>query len=229
MTRRAPLPGAIRRRGQRWLTVCILWVSLLSLAACAGGNSSAPATVQTPEPESSSTALPEASVWADIARPYQGVVLRGITENSPPSLYIRDVLAPAFTAETGIQINLEIGPLPVIEQAIAAGDGSYDFVYVEQDSIYTFLESGRLTNLTQLLADNPHLVSPLFNLQDFTDFIDEFRDPATGDLYGVPIEAFIKLYAYRKDLFDDPVIKAAFEAEYNYPLAPAVTFQQYRD
>lgn len=220
-------PGSVR------FILGILWMNLLLLAACAGGNFVAPPGLPGSDtsPPLLSPFTPEATTfaWADVARPYQGVVLRGISENSPPSLYIQEVLAPAFTAETGIQVELEIDTLPAIEQAIAAGGDRYDFVYMEQDSIYSFLEDGYLTNLTQLMADQAHLVVPLFNLRDFTNFINEFRDPATGDLYGVPIEAFIKVYLYRKDLFEDPVIRAAFETEYRYPLAPAVTFQQYQD
>ena len=43
------------------------------------------------------------------------------------------------------------------------------------------------------------------------------------------MEAFIKVYLYRKDLFEDPDIQAEFEAKYGYPLAPATDFVQYRD
>jgi multiple sugar transport system substrate-binding protein len=43
------------------------------------------------------------------------------------------------------------------------------------------------------------------------------------------MEAFIKTYLYRKDLFDDPEIQAAFKAEYGYDLAPATTHEQYYD
>jgi len=212
-----------------WLLLCLLLLAALGLTACAAGRVAAPGSEQ-PQPQpplpTPETAL---SIWASAAQPYQGVLLHGITENSPPSLYIRDVLAPAFTAETGIRIELEIGDLPTIEQAIASGSAAYDFVYVEQDSIYGFLEADRLSNLTRMFQENPGLAIPLFDLQEFTNFIDEFRDPITGDLYGVPIEAFIKVYVYRNDLFNDPVIQAAFGAEYNYPLAPAVTFEQYRN
>ena len=42
-------------------------------------------------------------------------------------------------------------------------------------------------------------------------------------------EAFIKVYLYRTDLFEDSDIQAAFISEYHYPLAPAVTLEQYRD
>lgn len=206
-----------------WLAMIVLWAGMVSLAACgADAPRSADASASPTQPTPTSP-------WAEAAAPFQGTVLRGIVENSPPSLYVRDVLAPAFEAETGIRVEMETAPLPAIEQAIQAGDSRYDFAYVEQDSIYGFLAQKRLTDLTELFQINPDLAVPLFNLQDFTDFINEFWDPATGDLYGVPTEAFIKVYLYRRDLFEDPVIAAAFAAEYNYPLAPAVTFQQYQD
>jgi multiple sugar transport system substrate-binding protein len=43
------------------------------------------------------------------------------------------------------------------------------------------------------------------------------------------MEAFVKIYLYRKDLFEDTDIQAAFEEEYGYPLAPATTFEQHAD
>ena len=74
----------------------------------------------------------------------------------------------------------------------------------------------------------PSLASPDFNVANFTSFIDNFKD-AKGDIYGVPMEAFIKVYLYRKDLFENPDIQAAFKEQYGYDLAPATTFQQYQD
>ncbi len=43
------------------------------------------------------------------------------------------------------------------------------------------------------------------------------------------MEAFLKVYLYRKDLFSDPAIQEAFKAQYGYDLAPATTHQQYQD
>ena len=43
------------------------------------------------------------------------------------------------------------------------------------------------------------------------------------------MEAFIKPYLYRKDLFDDPEIQAAFKAKYGRDLAPATTHAEYQD
>ncbi|MCB0190317.1 MAG: extracellular solute-binding protein [Anaerolineae bacterium] len=173
------------------------------------------------------------SFLAEAAQPYRDIVLHGVTEDTPASDYVKAVLAPAFEEETGIKIELEIVPWAdmyskTIED-MEANSGTYDFVYIEQDIIYAFLEQNFLVNLTQMLDHNPNLASPDFKPIDFTTFIEEFKDPATGDLYGVPMEAFLKTYVYRKDLFEDLSIQEAFATEYGYPLGPAVTFDQYHD
>ena len=201
---------------------CCLLVGL-ALTTCAGQE-----TAETP-PNSQLLPSPTPSFFASTATSYEGVILRGISEDTPSSHYVRDILIPAFTQETGLQVTLEIGELPQIEQIIQQGSSQYDFVYVEQDVIFGYLAESLLVNLSQTLQQNPHLLSPDFNPIDFTEFINEFKDPVTGDLYGVPMEAFIRVYVYRKDLFENPAIQEAFFAEYGYPLAPAVTFTQYRD
>jgi multiple sugar transport system substrate-binding protein len=182
------------------------------------------------------TAMMEVSSGTDwfveAAKPYAGVAIRGISESTPPSNYAKDVLAPAFEKETGIKVEFEttswdqMYAKPI--QDMQANTGIYDFIYIEQDIIYTYLAQNFLTDLTQLLAENPQLNAPTFDQAKFTSFIDNFKD-ANGDIYGVPMEAFVKIMLYRKDLFEDPAIQAAFEAEYGYPLAPATTHQQYRD
>ena len=213
--------------------VTILGIVLLGLSACERTRpASEVAPIAAPNIQSSTNTSP--SFWTQSARPFQSTTLRGISEDSPPSHYIRDVLAPQFTAETGIRVDLQISNNTTIEQIIendgAGDDGQqYDFVYVEQDVIYGYLAHNRLVNLSRLLNDSPHLAAPDFALSDFTDFINAFVDPASGDLYGMPIEAFIKVYLYRTDLFDNPEIQAAFMAQHHYPLAPAVTFEQYRN
>jgi multiple sugar transport system substrate-binding protein len=171
--------------------------------------------------------------WANAAKPYAGAVVRGVSESTPPSKYVRDVLAPAFENETGIKVEFEVTSWDqMYDKAIKdmeAATGIYDFVYIEQDIIYAYLDRDFLVDITQALAEKPELLSPDFDVAAFTSFADYFKSPTTGDLYGVPMEAFVKVYLYRKDLFENADIKAAFEAKYGYPLAPAATFQQYSD
>lgn len=208
-----------------------LWLIsfLLILTACRSNNQ--PNSTQNAQPQETPSAP---TFWQQAAAPYENSTLYGISEDSPPSLYVRDVLAPLFSKETGIDVQLHISSNDEIEQIIEQGgvgmEGQhYDFVYVEQDVIYGYLDQHYLTNLSDLLKDSPTLAAPDFALDDFTNFINAFVDPKNSDLYGLPIEAFIKVYLYRTDLFGDPTLQQAFVQQYHYPLAPAVTLDQYRD
>ena len=173
------------------------------------------------------------SWWTNAAKPYEGTILHGISENTPPSLYVRDVLTKQFERATGIKVELELGDWGTMydksTQDMATGKGDYDFVYIEQDIFYAYLAQGFLVNLTRMLHDHPGLDSPLFRFDDFTSSLDYFAEPETGDKYGVPMEGFLKVYLYRKDLFETPAIKQAFHDRYGYPLKPATRLQAYRD
>ena len=170
--------------------------------------------------------------WAEAAAPYAGSTIRGVSESTPPSNYVADVLAAQFTELTGINVEFETTSWDqMYSKAIndmEANTGIYDFVYIEQDIIYSYLAQDYLVNLTQYAADNMDLAYADYDESAFTSFADYFKN-ADGDLFGVPMEAFVKVYLYRKDLFEDADIMAAFEAEYGYALAPATTFDQYRD
>ncbi len=170
--------------------------------------------------------------WQEAGKPYDGVTIRGVSESTPPSRYVSDVLAPAFTEATGINVEFEITSWDqMYDKAIKdmqANTGIYDFVYVEQDIVYSYLAQDFLVDLTEMLASNEALQAPDFDFADFTSFIDYFKNDA-GDIFGVPMEAFVKPYLYRTDLFNNPDIKSAFQKQYGYELAPAKTFQQYQN
>lgn len=179
-----------------------------------------------------SSALADDAFWKKAAEPYQGVTIRGVTESSPPSLYIREVLAPKFEALTGIRVDLETTSWDqMYDKAIKdmeAGTGIYDMVYIEQDIIYSYLARNFLTDTTKFLASNPGLKAPTYDEGNFTTFANYFKG-SDGDLYGIPMEAFIKVYLYRTDLFNDPAIKEAFKAKTGHDLAPAKTHEEYAE
>lgn len=195
------------------LALCVLFLVALGIS---------PATAQTDSSQ----------WWKDAAAPYAGVTLHGVTESTPPSNYVREVLAPQFEALTGIKVELETTSWDqMYDKAIKdmqAGTGLYDFVYIEQDIIYSYLAQNFLVDQSKLLKDNPNLAAPDFNFDNFTSFLNYFKD-GSGDVFGMPMEAFIKPYLYRKDLFSDEAIKAQFKEKYGYDLAPATTHEQYRD
>jgi len=209
----------------------VLIVLAMVLTACTTVAPAAPAAA----PAAGGEAAASADSWWATAAEAAGckdVTIKGISESTPPSNFSKDVLAPAFEAASGIKVELETTSWDqMYSKAIndmQANTGIYDFVYIEQDIIYSYLANKYLTNISQMLKDNPELASPDFDLAKFTSFIDNFKD-ANGDVFGVPMEAFIKVYLYRKDLFEDPAVQTAFKEKYGYDLAPATTHQQYQD
>src|SRR3712207_994329 len=117
--------------------------------------------------------------WAEAGKPYAGTTIRGVSESTPPSNYVKDVLAPRFTEATGINVEFETTSWDqMYDKAIKdmeAGTGIYDFVYIEQDIIYSYLARDFLVDLTQMTTDNAKLKSPEFDVANFTTFIDNFK------------------------------------------------------
>lgn len=200
-----------KHRQLRWLPICLL--------VCAIGISLPSAA--------------EHSWWHTASAPYRGTTLHGVTEDQPASRYIAEVLAPAFEKETGIHVEIEVVPWQTMAdnslRDMALGAGFYDFVYIEQDIIYSYLAQDYLLDLTTYFGDHGNIVSPDFDFADFTSYLDYFRAPDTRHVYGVPIESFLRVYVYRQDLFADEDIRAAFAKQYGYPLQPAGSITQFED
>ncbi len=178
----------------------------------------------------SGAAFADDAFWAEAGKAYQGVVLHGVTESTPPSNYIKDVLAPEFEAKTGIKVEIETTSWDqMYDKAIKdmeAGTGIYDMVYIEQDIIYAYLARNFLVDTTQMLADNPALKAPTYDEANFTTFANYFKG-SDGHLFGIPMEAFVKVYLYRTDLFNDPEVQAAFKEKTGNDLKPATTHEEY--
>jgi multiple sugar transport system substrate-binding protein len=45
--------------------------------------------------------------WQEAGQAFAGTTLHGVSESTPPSNYVREVLAPRFTELTGINVELE--------------------------------------------------------------------------------------------------------------------------
>ena len=170
--------------------------------------------------------------WQNAGKKFEGVTHRGVTESTPPSNFISEKLAPKFKELTGITVDVETTSWDqMYDKAIKdmeAKTGIYDMVYIEQDIVYAYLARNFLTDITKALKDKPDLKAPEYNESNFTSFADNFRG-ADNDLFGVPMEAFIKVYLYRTDLFNDEAIKAAFKQQTGHDLAPAKTHAEYAE
>ena len=132
--------------------------------------------------------------WKKAGAPFKGTVIQGVAENTPPGQFAGEVLAKEFESLTGIKVRLENTSWDqMYDKAIKdmeANSGIYDFVYIEQDIVYSYLDRDFLVNISKALAENPSIAAPNVNMDDFTTFIDYFKD-AKGDVFGIPMEAFL--------------------------------------
>ena len=119
-----------------------------------------------------SVASADEAFWAAAGEPYKGVTIRGVSESTPPSNYVQEVLAKEFEELTGIEVEFETTAWDNMYtkaiQDMEAGTGIYDFVYIEQDIIYTYLSRDFLVNVSDMLEQKPELASSDFSFDDFT-------------------------------------------------------------
>lgn len=207
----------------------------LLLAACAGADTTSGGDSSGSTTDSSSGALSASDQWfADASKALQceGTTLNAVTENTPPGAFVKETIIPAFQAATGMVVNFETTSWDeMFTKAIndmEANAGVYDFVYLEQDFVFQYMGNDYLVNQSEWLRDNPDHVAPTFDIELFTSFINDFKDES-GDVHGMPMEAFVKVYLYRTDLFEDPEIMAAYKAEYGRDLEPATNWSDYTD
>ncbi len=92
--------------------------------------------------------------WKKAGAPYKGTVLQGVAENTPPGQFAGEVLAKEFESLTGIKVRLENTSWDqMYDKAIKdmeANSGIYDFVYIEQDIVYSYLDRDFLVNIKAL-------------------------------------------------------------------------------
>ena len=131
-------------------------------------------------------------------------------------------MAAAFTKETGTKVSLvELpyeGLFDRLSSEFASGHPSFDVAAL--DAIW-------LTGF----ADGVEPLDDMFTDDVKADLFPALVDEAEvdGNYVGMPVWTNAEILFYRKDLFEDPKQKAAFEKKYGYPLAPPTDWQQFED
>lgn len=168
--------------------------------------------------------------FIDAAEPYQGMEIRVVSETITTHEYEANVLAPAFTAITGIQVTHDlIGEGDVVERLqtqMQTGENIYDAYVNDSDLIGTHWRYQQVRNLTDWIeGEGSDVTSPTLNLDDFIGL--DFTTGPDGKLYQMPTQQFANLYWFRYDWFTDETNMADFEAEYGYPLGVPVNWTAY--
>ncbi|MFT4795618.1 MAG: glycerol transport system substrate-binding protein [Paracoccaceae bacterium] len=170
--------------------------------------------------------------FVDAAKPYAGMEIKVVSETITTHEYESKVLAPAFTAITGIKVTHDlIGEGDVVEKLqtqMQSGENIYDAYVNDSDLIGTHWRYQQVRNLTDWMAGEGKAVTlPTLDVADFIGT--SFTTGPDGKLYQLPTQQFANLYWFRQDWFDDPQNKADFKAKYGYELGVPVNWSAYED
>src|SRR5918997_1032237 len=145
-----------------------------------------------------------------------------------PANYLQE-LVNEYTAETGVQITVETTPwadfqTKAFTEFNAQGD-AYDMVVGDSQWLGAGSTQGHYVELTDFFKqhDLTNVFAPA-TIQYYSEY------PAnSGRYWSVPLEGDAAGWAYRKDWFEDPAEKEAFQAKYGYELAVPKTYKELRD
>lgn len=101
---------------------------------------------------------------------------------------------------------------------LSSGKPSFDVCAI--DAVWIPLFANKLAPLDGLFTD-------AVKADLFPALVQEAQ--VDGHFIGMPVWTNSEILFYRKDLFEDPGEKAAFQKKYGYPLAPPTTWQQFTD
>ncbi|MBS8225647.1 ABC transporter substrate-binding protein [Vannielia litorea] len=170
--------------------------------------------------------------FVDAAESMQGMEIKVVSETITTHEYESQVLAPAFTAITGIQVTHDlIGEGDVVEKLqtqMQSGENIYDGYINDSDLIGTHWRYQQARNLTDWMAgEGADVTNPNLDLEDFIGL--GFTTGPDGKVYQLPDQQFANLYWFRYDWFNDEKTKADFKEAYGYDLGVPVNWSAYED
>jgi len=170
--------------------------------------------------------------FVDAAQPFAGMEINVVSETIATHEYESKVLAPAFSAITGINVTHDlIGEGDVVEKLqtqMQSGQNIYDAYINDSDLIGTHWRYQQARNLTDWMAgEGADVTNPGLDVDDFIGT--SFTTGPDGKLYQLPDQQFANLYWFRYDWFQDEKNRADFKDEYGYELGVPVNWSAYED
>ncbi len=139
-----------------------------------------------------------------------GLLARGVSDALKPFL-------DDFEEETGVRVHLEQHAFDALRDRMmlefAADSGYYDIVYSSPGFLGELVANDHIIPLNDMMDEYG------FEEDDFLPAAIEInRFEGEDEIWGFPYLADTSILLYRKDLFNDPDEREAFEAEYGYEL-----------
>jgi multiple sugar transport system substrate-binding protein len=145
----------------------------------------------------------------DVGRKYKGTKIRYVSEATPPTMVAKLLAKDEFTANTGIEVDIEIVPLEQVLQRVTVDAkekaGAYDLFYLDQS--WTSLFVGDTVDPRELYGRKRDLALLDFDWSDFSKPLMQGISTYRDKLVGIPFDIPIFILMYRKDLFEKHKLK----------------------
>src|SRR5690606_21135197 len=170
--------------------------------------------------------------FIDAAKPFEGMEIKVVSETITTHEYESKVLAPAFSAITGIKVTHDLlGEGDVVEELqgqTQAGEDVHDGYIDGSDLIGTHWRYQQVRGLAEWMENEGKGVGdPNVDIDDFIG--KSFTTAPDGDLYQLPDQQFANLYGLRYDCFNHEKNKADFKPKYRSDLDVPLTSSAYED
>jgi multiple sugar transport system substrate-binding protein len=162
----------------------------------------------------------------EAAKQYSGVTLNLTYEAGLQALDPRNFSGPLWDQLTGIKSNVvELSWPDLYSKAVAehiAGSGAYDILDVAPMWTPSLADGGVIQPLDDYIAK-------YMNVADLEDYHPLYKALPTykGKIWGFFDDGDVFALYYRKDLFEDPKLKEAYQSKFGKELAPPKTWEEY--
>ena len=198
---------AVRRIDRREFIrrLSLAGVGLSSFAASLLGGRGAGGLLPTAGNPAAAQADQEMIHWLrDVGSKFRGQKIRYTSEATPPTTVASQLAKDEFTANTGIEVEIEIVPLEQVLQKATVDSqgrlGTYDLYYLDQS--WTALFAPDTLDPRELLAQKADLAMPGFDIDDFSKPLIEGISMFGDKMIGLPFDIPIFIMMYRKDVLE---------------------------
>lgn len=176
--------------------------------------------------------LAEMQWFIQAAEPFRGMEINVVSETITTHEYEANVLAPAFTRITGIQINHDLiqegDVIEKLQTQMQSGENIYDGYVNDSDLIGTHSRYGQVVPISDMIeGDAAEFTNPGLDLDDFIGI--SFTTGPDGKIYQLPDQQFANLYWFRYDWFQREDLQNQFREIYGYDLGVPINWSAYED
>ncbi|MBR5542497.1 MAG: extracellular solute-binding protein [Oscillospiraceae bacterium] len=159
------------------------------------------------------------------ANPGRGKTLKLLLLESNISNAIKK-LCGNFTAQTGIAVSVITATqqelMRIIPENTRRKSDEYDIIMADMHSLAQLKQENAFCKLNSLLDLDEIL--PRY-IRDVRSYI--LSEAAGEDVYALPVLVGYQMLAYRRDLFDDPLLKKKFYLKYGIQLRPPQSWNEF--